>query len=194
MKKAEAVATERPPEPPRARNGPRPPDASRTAASGDAASEVTDLYRGHALGLTRLALVMVGDRGTAEDIVQDAFAGLYRRWPRLHDRDKALTYVRSAVLNRSRTVLRRRRMPLRVVHQPPVWSAEAEALVAEDRREVMEALHRLPVRQREALVLRYFCDLSEGEIAAAMRVSRGTVKSTTSRAVAALGRMLEEKP
>ncbi|WP_243716485.1 SigE family RNA polymerase sigma factor [Actinomadura darangshiensis] len=169
----------------------RPADeAPGDASPGDAADAVTDLYRGHALGLTRLALVMVGDRGTAEDVVQDAFTGLYRRWPRLRDREKALTYVRSAVLNGSRTALRRRRRPLRAVHEAPVWSAEAEAMVGEDRREVMEALHRLPARQREALVLRYFCDLSEDEIAAAMRVSRGTVKSTTSRAIAALGRML----
>jgi RNA polymerase sigma-70 factor (sigma-E family) len=168
-----------------------PPDVS-AAVRDDATSAVTELYRGHALGLTRLALVLVGDRGTAEDVVQEAFAGLYKRWPRLRERDKALTYVRSAVLNRARTVLRRRRKPFRTVHQPPVWSAEAAAMVAEDRREVMEALHRLPVRQREALVLRYFCDLSEEEIADAMRVSRGTVKSTTSRAIAALGCMLEK--
>ncbi len=157
----------------------------------DATGAVTELYRGHALGLMRLALIMVGDRGTAEDVVQDAFAGLYRRWPRLRDRDSALTYVRSAVLNGSRTALRRRRRPFRAVHQPPVWSAESEAMVGEDRREVVAAMHRLPTRQREALVLRYFCDLTEEEIADAMRVSRGTVKSTTSRALASLGRILE---
>ncbi|NKZ02764.1 SigE family RNA polymerase sigma factor [Actinomadura latina] len=164
-----------------------PPDE---AASGDAAAAVTDLYRGHALGLTRLALMMVGDRGTAEDVVQEAFAGLYRRWPRLHDRERALTYVRSAVLNGSRTALRRRRRPFRAVHAAPVWSAEAAAMVGEDRREVMEALHRLPARQREALVLRYYGDLSVEEIADAMGISPGTVKSTTSRALTALGRML----
>ncbi|WP_243719657.1 SigE family RNA polymerase sigma factor [Actinomadura sp. KC06] len=186
MSGAEPMVAERPPD--------RPHEASLTdATSTDATSAVTDLYRGHALGLMRLALMMVGDRGTAEDVVQDAFAGLYKRWSRLQDRNKALTYVRSAVLNRSRTVLRRRGRPFRTVHQPPVWSAEAAAMVAEDRREVMEALHRLPVRQREALVLRYFCDLSEQEIAAAMRVSRGTVKSTTSRAIAALARILKEE-
>lgn len=167
------------------------PAVPARAASGDAADAVAELYRGHSLGLMRLALVMVGDRGTAEDVVQDAFAGLYKRWPRLRDRDKALTYARSAVLNGARTALRHRRRPFRTVHAAPVWSAEAEAMVGEDRREVMDALHRLPRRQREALVLRYFGELSEEEIAAAMRVSRGTVKSTTSRAIAALGRMLE---
>src|SRR5262245_31164754 len=86
------------------------------------AEAVADLYRGHALGLLRLALIMVGDRPSAEDVVQDAFFGLYRRWPDLRDRDKALTYVRSAVLNGCRSTLRRRRIPLAAAHEPPVWS------------------------------------------------------------------------
>ncbi|MGI5165611.1 RNA polymerase sigma factor [Spirillospora sp. CA-253888] len=158
----------------------------------DASSAVTELYRGHALGMMRLALVMVGDKPTAEDVVQEAFAGLYRRWPTLRDRDKALTYVRSAVLNGCRHAVRRRRRPFRAHHAPPVWSAEAAALAGEEQREVLAAMHRLPARQREALVLRYFAELSEEEIAEAMGVSRGTVKSTTSRGIAALGRMLEE--
>jgi RNA polymerase sigma-70 factor (sigma-E family) len=158
----------------------------------DAEAVVADLYRGHALGLMRLALIMVGDQATAEDVVQDAFLGLYRRWAHLRDRENALTYVRSAVLNNCRTVLRRRRMPMRGRHEPPVWSAEAAAIVGEEHLEVMRALGRLPARQRETLVLRYFCDLSEEEIARSMRISRGTVKSTSSRAIAALGRILEE--
>jgi RNA polymerase sigma-70 factor (sigma-E family) len=158
----------------------------------DADAAIAALYRGHALGLMRLALLTVGDQATAEDVVQDAFLGLHRRWAHLRDDAKALTYVRSAVLNNCRSVLRRRRVPLRGRHEPPVWSAEAAAIVGEERREVMLALRRLPARQREALVLRYFCDLSEEEIAQVMRISRGTVKSTSSRAIAALGRILEE--
>ncbi|MEU5876982.1 SigE family RNA polymerase sigma factor [Spirillospora sp. NPDC047279] len=167
--------------------------ASGRTREDEATAAVTDLYRGHALGLTRLALMMVGDRATAEDVVQEAFLGLYRRWANVEDRTKALTYVRSSVLNGCRTALRRRHRPLRAVHVPPVWSAEAQALVGEERGEVMAALHRLPVRQREALVLRYFAELGEAEIAEAMGVSRGTVKSTTSRALAALGRILEAR-
>jgi hypothetical protein len=74
----------------------------------DTADEaVTVLYRAHALRLTRLAYVMVGDRGLAEDIVQEAFAGLHRRWGRLSDPAKAVFYLRSSVLNGCRTVLRR---------------------------------------------------------------------------------------
>lgn len=167
---------------------------TRTGTGTDEATAgVTRLYRGHSLGLMRLALVMTGDRQTAEDVVQEAFLGLYRRWPHLRDQEKAQTYVRSAVLNGCRSALRRQKRWWHGEHLPPVWSAESEAMVGEDRREVMAALHRLPIRQREALVLRYFCELSEEEIAEAMKVSRGTIKSTTSRAVAALGRLMEEE-
>lgn len=86
-----------------------------------------------------------------------------------------------------------RRLPLRGHHEPPAWSAESAALVGEERREVLTALQQLPVRQRESLVLRYFCEFSEREIATTRGVSRGTVKSTISRAIAALGRILEER-
>ncbi|GAA3238171.1 SigE family RNA polymerase sigma factor [Actinocorallia longicatena] len=153
---------------------------------------ITDLYRGHALGLVRLALIMTGDRQAAEDAVQEAFFGLHRNWHRLRDRDKALTYVRSAVLNRCRDTRRRGRFRL-TEHLPPVWSAEAAVLHDEEQRAVVAALHRLPGRQREALVLRYFLDLSEAEIALTMGVSNGTVKSTTSRGLAALERILKEE-
>ena len=69
---------------------------------------MTALYQAHALGLVRLAFIMVGDAGCAEDVVQDAFFGLYRRWDSLADSSSALAYVRSSVLNGCRTVLRRR--------------------------------------------------------------------------------------
>ncbi|OPG02417.1 RNA polymerase subunit sigma-24 [Microbispora sp. GKU 823] len=155
---------------------------------------MSGLYAEHALGLTRLALIMVGDRESAEDVVQEAFLGLHRRFDGLRDRDKALVYVRAAVLNNARSVLRRRRMPswFAGAYDPPVWSAESAAILGVERREVMEALHRLPRRQREALVLRYYAELSEEETARVMKISRGTVKSTTSRALDALGRLLGE--
>jgi RNA polymerase sigma-70 factor (sigma-E family) len=155
---------------------------------------ISELYAQHALGLTRLALVVIGDRESAEDVVQEAFLGLHRRFGGLRDPDKALVYLRSSVLNNSRSVLRRRRLPswFAGTYEPPVWSAEAAAMVGAERQEVMEALHRLPRRQREALVLRYYADLSEEETAEIMGVSRGTVKSTTHRALNALGRLLGE--
>jgi RNA polymerase sigma-70 factor (sigma-E family) len=160
---------------------------------------VTALYQAHALGLIRLAVVMLGDRHAAEDVVQEAFCGLYRRWHTLSDTGKALSYVRSSVINGCRSVLRRRsRAPGRVAGDglagdQPVESAEATALVSEEHQEVLTAIRRLPDRQREALVLRFYLDLDEAGVAAAMQVSRGTVKSTTSRGLAALGRILGEQ-
>jgi len=166
-------------------------------AEADATAGVTALYRAHAVGLIRLALVMLGDRAAAEDVVQDAFLGLYRHWAGLTDPGKALTYVRSAVLNRCRNALRQRGRPGRLEASAPALasageSAEAAVLVGEEHRQVLAAIRALPDRQREALVLRFYLDMSEEEAARAMGISRGTVKSATSRAVAALGRMLRE--
>jgi RNA polymerase sigma-70 factor (sigma-E family) len=156
---------------------------------------VTALYQAHALGLIRLAVVMLGDRPAAEDVVQEAFCGLYRRWHSLSDSTKALSYVRSSVINGCRTALRRRsRQSAGQARDSLAESAEAAALVSEEHQQVLAAMRSLPDRQREALVLRFYLDLDEAEIAASMRISRGTVKSTTSRALAALGRILEEQP
>ena len=111
----------------------------------DARAAVGALYAEHALGLIRLAYIMLGNAAAAEDCVQEAFCGLYRRWPQLRDRSKALGYVRSAVLNGSRSVLRRRPVvELADGHQPPASSAEAAILTDEARREVVRALRRLP--------------------------------------------------
>jgi RNA polymerase sigma-70 factor (sigma-E family) len=168
-----------------------------TAAGGSAAATaVTALYQQHAVGLTRLAIIMLGDRAAAEDVVQDAFFGLYRNWRRLGDPANALSYARSAVLNRCRNTLRdqARRGHREQPGMPgaAAQSAESAVLLTEDSRRMLAAIRKLPDRQREAIVLRFYLDMSEEEAASAMGVSRGTVKSTTSRAVAALGRMLEE--
>jgi len=159
----------------------------------DASEAVTVIYQTHALGLTRLAFLMLGDRQTAEDVVQEAFCGLYRAWGRMSDHANALGYVRTSVLNGSRSALRRSRRVPRPLVVPPAASAEATVLAGERQRETIIALRRLPPRQREAVVLRYFAELSEQETALAMGVSPGTVKSTTSRALAALARMLQEE-
>jgi RNA polymerase sigma-70 factor (sigma-E family) len=159
---------------------------------------VTALYEAHALGLIRLAVVMLGDRPTAEDVVQEAFCGLYRRWQALSEETNALAYVRSSVINGCRSAVRRRvrQADPSALYQPEESasaSAESAVLLGEEHRQVLLAIRRLPSRQREALVLRYYLDLDEGEIASSMRISRGTVKSTTSRALAALGRILEDQ-
>jgi len=163
----------------------------------DAGPLVTALYQAHGVGLIRLAVVMLGDRPAAEDVVQEAFCGLYRRWDHLDDPGNALRYLRSSVLNGCRSVLRNRgRLRLRLGQEPgrpdSVESAESTALVGEEHRAVLAAMRQLPDRPRAAPVLRFSLELSEAEIAQAMGISQGTVKSTVSRALAALGRLLGE--
>ena len=132
--------------------------APAPAAAAAPAEAVTALYQAHALGLIRLAVVMLGDRPAAEDVVQEAFCGLYRRWHSLADTGKALAYVRSSVINGCRTVLRRRLRQRGVdplTGDPPGESAEAVALISEEHRQVLTAMRHLPSRQREVLVLRF---------------------------------------
>jgi RNA polymerase sigma-70 factor (sigma-E family) len=165
---------------------------SRSVFDKPARNSVADLYAAHALSLTRLAHVMLGDRESAEDVVQDAFCGLYRNWGRLADPSGALPYVRSSVLNGCRSVRRRRALGHRVtMYLPPTGSAEAAVLSREERQEVLRAVRRLPDRQREALVLRFYLDLPDPEIARVMGIRPGTVRSATHRALKALGHLLE---
>jgi RNA polymerase sigma-70 factor (sigma-E family) len=146
------------------------------------------------LALVRLALLLVDDLPTAEDVVQDAFATLLRRHgSHLADLDDPEAYVRTSVVNAARSVLRRRRtarayVPERERHVP---SADRSVLLAETHQEVIDALRRLTRRQREVLVLRYWSDLGEAQIAETLGISRGTVKSTASRALDALARQLD---
>jgi RNA polymerase sigma-70 factor (sigma-E family) len=171
------------------------PDTRLTHATADAAAAVEALYQSHAAGLIRLAYLMLGDRAGAEDAVQDAFCGLYRHWDRLADRDRALAYVRTAVLNGCRSALRRRAAGRGLsAHQPPEASAEALVLGREEREEVMRAVRRLPGRQREAVVLRFYLDLPEREIARIMGLRPSSVRSATHRALKALGQSLEDIP
>jgi RNA polymerase sigma-70 factor (sigma-E family) len=167
-----------------------------TVTPADAAQErgreVTALYEAHALSLTRLAYVMLGDRPAAEDVVQEAFLGLHKRWNHLRDTASAPGYLRASVLNGCRMVLRSRtRRAGRIAGELPWESAEATALVGEVHRHLLLAIRALPPRQREALVLRYYLDLSEEETARSMGIRRGTVKSATSRALAALGQRMQ---
>lgn len=167
-------------------------------AEPDAEAMLTGLYREHALRLIRLAYVMLGNRQAAEDVVQDAFAGLYRRWDRLTDHTKALLYLRSSVLNGCRTAIKRNRPVLELVDIHPAvpasTSAETAVLAREQRHLLMHAIRRLPARQRETLVLRFYLGEPDAEIARLMGIRESTVRSTTHRALAALGRLLEEKP
>jgi RNA polymerase sigma-70 factor (sigma-E family) len=169
------------------------PVKEASAPPAGAEGQVTELYQAHAVGLVRLAMLMLGDQSSAEDVVQEAFFGLYRRWDKLSAQDRAVAYVRSSVLNGCRDVLRRRsrKIPAALL-EPDAASAEVHVLLAEEHREVMLALRRLPERQREAVILRHCLALPEDEVALAMNVSRGTVKSAAHRGLAALARILKE--
>ena len=112
---------------------------------------VTHLYQAHALSLARLALLMLGDRGAAEDVVQDAFLGLYRRWEKLASADAAPAYLRASVLNGCRTLLKQRsRSALRPAEEF-LESAEAATMRTEEQRAMLTAIRQLPARQREAV-------------------------------------------
>jgi RNA polymerase sigma-70 factor (sigma-E family) len=140
----------------------------------------------------RLAILLVDDPATAEDVVQEAFTGLHRHWSRLRDENAALGYLRTAVVNGSRSVLRRRRTAREYTppHTADARSAESLAMLSAEHQAVVSALGQLPRRQREVLVLRYYGGLSEAEIAEATGISRGTVKSTASRGLDAISKIV----
>ena len=169
------------------------PGAARPGRKADWA--VTELYSLHYHRLVRLAALLVRDVATAEDVVQDSFVAMHDGWQRLRDAESALAYLRQAVLNRSRSVLRHRAVVEKYPEKPSpdMPSAEHGALVQLERSAVITTLRKLPGRQREAIVLRYYADLSEAEIAAAMGISCGAVKSHTARAIAALRADLEQQ-
>jgi len=167
--------------------------AARLPWSADRA--VTELYSLHYRPLVRLAALLVRDTPTAEEVVQDSFVAMHGGWQRLRDAEKALAYLRQSVVNRSRSVLRHRTVVDKNLQKAPpdMPSAEHGAMVLLERSEVVAALRGLPGRQREAIVLRYYADLSEAEIADTMGISRGAVKSHTARGMTALRSALEQE-
>lgn len=166
-------------------------------------ADVTSLFTAHYLSLVRLAAHLVDDLGTAEDVVQDVFAALQSSGNRPDD---PLHYLRVAVVNRSRSVLRRRRTVRlfgilpgppedhldradAVVHHEP---ADAAPLRAAERTRLLTAVRRLPTRQREVVVLRYYEQLSVAEVAGLLGIAPGAVSSSLGRALTTLSRLLEE--
>jgi len=170
-------------------------EASLESVTGewDATRAVTAIYTTHYRSLVRLAVLLVRDVATAEEVVQDSFITMHAAWRRLRDTEKALSYLRQSVVNRSRSVLRHRMVVDKNAPKPApdMPSAEQGAISLLERSAVIAALRTLPPRQREALVLKYYADLSEAQIATAMGISRGAVKSHTARGVAALRLVLE---
>ena len=154
----------------------------------DGWGELAALYREHARPLVRLAVLLVDDVGIAEEIVQDAFVLVHRRMGRLDQVERPVAYLRTTVVNLSRSRLRRRlvarRHPGLVERDAP--AADERVGLSDDQLAVIAALHRLPRRQREVLVLRYWAELSEGEIASTLGISNGSVKTHAHRGMAAL--------
>jgi RNA polymerase sigma-70 factor (sigma-E family) len=170
------------------------PLASRAKAAAPGADwsadrAVTELHAWHYDKLVRVALLVTGDLPTAVDATQDAFASVYLRWHKLRNVDSALAYLRKAMVNNALWVLRHRVVAVKNAqaagerYEP---GAEDETLVRFERSALAAALRKLSARQRAAVVLRYYSGLSEAEIAIAMGISEGMVKSHTSRGMAAL--------
>lgn len=167
------------------------PDHLSLAGAG-ADEAVEHLYAAHWRQLVRLSALLVHDQAAAEDVVQDAFVAMHGRWARLRDPDKALAYLRQAVVNRSRSALRHRAVVERHVRVSAAGEGTVEGpTVGGARRDaVRDALRQLSERQREVLVLRHYLDWSEAQIADALGISRGSVKAHASRGSAALRDLL----
>jgi RNA polymerase sigma-70 factor (sigma-E family) len=173
------------------------PTVDGAAATPTRDAAVSALFMAEAPRLIAIAQLLTGDRAAAEDVVQDAFVTLYRRWSWLRDKAAARDYLMAAVVNGSRLTLRRRYAArsaatrLRLERKSPAPSAEAETFLGEQRRAVLDALGRLPLRQQQVVLLRYYADRSEREIAEVLGISRGSVKRHASRALASLTGILE---
>lgn len=175
------------------------PPASSQPASWTADEAIERLYAAHYRSLVRMAVLLLRDQGTAEEVVQDAFVSVHQRWSQVRDPQRAFGYLRRSVINGTHSVGRRRGVERR--HLARVASATQDVLpgadedyaVTERRGRVLDALQQLPRRQREVIVLRHYADLDETGVAAALGISRGAVKSHAHRGAARLRELLEEE-
>ncbi|WSP86742.1 SigE family RNA polymerase sigma factor [Streptomyces sp. NBC_01235] len=179
-----------------------PPVEPLTPVAGDPAelereASLARLFELHYSSMLRLAVLLGAD--DPENVVAEAYYQIYRKWRRLRDVEAAEAYLRSTVCNLTRMRIRHLQVARRHVESPPelpeeiVASAESTALLRDDQRVLIDALQQLPARQREALVLRHWLGLKESEIAAAMGISCGSVKTHTSRGLAALTQAMEAR-
>jgi RNA polymerase sigma-70 factor (sigma-E family) len=155
-----------------------------------------ELYQEQWWPMLRLATGLVDQVPVAEDVVQDAFAALYRKWDTIRDPQAAVGYLRTSVVNGSRNVLRHRivaRRRLRMLDESTVEGADHTAVLTAEHQLVRAAFARLPDRQREVLTLRYIAELTDAEIAEATGLSPGGVRSAASRGLAALRSRLGDR-
>ena len=156
-------------------------------AQWDADRAVTVMFGEHYRSLLRMAVLLVSDVATAEAVVQDSFVAMHGAWRRLRDSEKALPYLRQCLVNRSRSVLRRRIVIGRNTPKPEPGMPSAEREVPPlPEHAVVGALRALPLRQREALVLTYHGGLTEAQAASAMGISPGAVKNHMAQSIETL--------
>lgn len=166
------------------------PEKTRSARSDDV-DLVARAYIGHFHELTRLAMLLMGNSAEAEEIAQEA----YVRTARAHRRpEDPLAYLRQSVVNLSRSSLRRRLVARRymVATRPDDLVTDGPSTTILDRDAIMQALHSLPRRVREVLVLRYYSDLSVADTAHTLGISTGAVTSYASRGLTRLSTIMEE--
>jgi RNA polymerase sigma factor (sigma-70 family) len=154
---------------------------------------IARLFDLHYASMLRLATLLGAD--DPENVVAEAYYQIYRKWRKLRAADSAEAYLRSVVCNLTRMRIRHLQAARKHVEAPAgsVASAETSALLHDDQRALVSALQQLPARQREALVLRHWLGLKEGEIAQTMGISSGSVKTHTARGIAALTQALEAR-
>lgn len=162
--------------------------AGAADAAGASVDHLTETYQAHYRSLLRLAALLLDDLSSCEDVVQEAFIRVHAARRRVREPEKTLAYLRQTVVNLSRSALRRRILGLRLLPKPmpDMASAEEGAYDALERDELKAALRGLQRRQREVLVLRYYADMTEAQVADLLGISLGSVKAYGSRGLAAL--------
>lgn len=163
-------------------------DAERPVVAGTTVDHLTETYQAHYRSLLGLAALLLDDTASCEDVVQEAFIRVHSARNRVRDRDKTLAYLRQTVVNLSRSALRRRILGLKLLSKPmpDMASAEEGAYDQLERDDLIRAMRGLQRRQREVLVLRYFADMTEVQVAETLGISLGSVKAYGSRGIAAL--------
>jgi RNA polymerase sigma-70 factor (sigma-E family) len=157
-----------------------------TRAAGIDDPEFRDYVRSRSRALLRTAYLLTGNVADAEDLVQSALAKTYLAWDRIEDRGALDGYVRRAIVNTHISWWRRRRLEEYPTDEIPDQAVIDHSVSSELQESLRRAIDRLPQRMRAAVMLRYYDDMTEAEVAEVLGVSLGTVKSTVSRAVAKL--------
>lgn len=162
--------------------------ADDAVAAGTTVDHLTETYRAHYRSLLGLAALLLDDTASCEDVVQEAFIRVHSARKRVRDPEKTLAYLRQTVVNLSRSALRRRILGLKLLSKPmpDMASAEEGAYDLLERDSLIKAMKGLQRRQREVLVLRYFADMTEAQVASTLGISLGSVKAYGSRGIAAL--------